>query len=377
MDSIFQMRIFNSWRGRNIGLALLVLSLNAETTKGCVNDRGECCTNFYHDNGKCIPCPAGSYGDNCFITCSPPRYGKNCGHRCTCSPDEECNPYKGCVRIDTVSTPSTSIKAGNGMKSIQNSMKVERKSTRNRNNSKVDKAYPVSMDIIPILAVVSKETYYVTPTSASGGNSQTLQVIIITGSVLSLFLIIIIINQIHGKLKKHMNIISTRQISDPVATNEAEEEAYVEINESGMLGNSSRYEKFESQPSIKQQKTNEDDSKIEICDVTKPMLPKLRNRVIGTKSEESSVRQEDESSEERRSDYLDVVTDNLNESPDNSYLKPVGMLNTCLDVIGSPPKGMSESESRTGCQTFDMESPSICQSELTSQRDTYLEVVHQ
>ncbi|XP_056012986.1 multiple epidermal growth factor-like domains protein 11 isoform X3 [Ostrea edulis] len=101
MDSIFQMRIFNSWRGQNIGLALLVLSLNAETTKGCVNDRGECCTNFYHDNGKCIPCPAGSYGDNCSITCSPPFYGKDCRHRCTCSPDEECNPYKGCVRIDT------------------------------------------------------------------------------------------------------------------------------------------------------------------------------------------------------------------------------------------------------------------------------------
>ncbi|XP_048778581.2 uncharacterized protein LOC125682187 [Ostrea edulis] len=377
MDSIFQMRIFNSWRGRNIRLALLVLSLNVNTTKGsCVNDGGECCTNFYRYNGKCIPCPVGSYGDNCSLTCSPPLYGKNCGHRCTCSPDEECNPYKGCVRIDTAYTPSTSIKAGNDMESTPNSIKVETTSMRNPYNSKVDKVYPVSTDIIPILEVVSKETNSVTPKSVAGGNSQTLQVIIITGPVLSLFLTIIIINQIHGKLKKRRKNISASQKPKSLATNEAEEEAYVEINESGMLENISRYDKIESQPSIKQQNSNEDDLKIDICDVTKAMRPKLRNKVIDIKPEEPSVRQEDESLEERRSDYLDVVTDTLYESPDNSYLKPVCMLNTYIDVIGSPPKGMSESGSRTECQTFEVESPSICQSELTSQRDTYLEVVH-
>ncbi|XP_048778564.2 uncharacterized protein LOC130046406 isoform X1 [Ostrea edulis] len=384
MDLIFHMNIFNSWRGLNIGLALLVLSLNAETaTKGnCVNDGyveqgGKCCTNFYHHNGGCIPCPTGSYGDNCSTTCPYLSYGENCGFQCKCSADEVCSPHIGCVKTSTASTSTTSTEAGNDMKSIEKSPKVETKSTRNPYSSKVDEVYPIPTDIIPSLAVVSKETNSVTPTSASGGNSQTLQVIIITGSVLSLFLIIIIINQIHGKLKKRRKNISASKKSKPSATNEAEEELYVEINESGMLENISRYDKIESQTSIKQQNSNGDVSKIEIRNETKPMLPKLRNEVIGTKSEELSVRQEDESLEERRSVYLDVVTNNLNESPDNSYLKPVGMLNTYIDVIGSPPKGMSESGSRTECQTFEVESPSICQSELTSQMDTYLEIIHE
>ncbi|XP_048778562.2 uncharacterized protein LOC125682185 isoform X5 [Ostrea edulis] len=379
MDLIFHMNIFNSWRGRNIGLALLVLSLNAETTsKGnCVNDRGECCTNFYHHNGGCIPCPTGSYGDNCSTTCPSPSWGENCGFRCNCSSDEMCSPHVGCVKIGTASTSTTSTEAGNDMKSIEKSPKVDTRSTRNPYSSKVDEVYPVPTDIIPTLAVVSKETSSVTLKSASEGNSQTLQVIIITGSVLSLFLIIIIINQIHGKLKKRRRNISASKTPKPSATNEAEEEAYVDINESGMLENISRYDKIESQPSIKQQNPNGDVSNIEISNETKPMLPKLRNEVIGTKSEELSVRQEDESLEERRSDYLDVVTDKRNELPDNSYLNPVGMINTYIEVIGSPPKEMSENGSRTECQTFDVESPSICQSELTSQRDTYLEVVHE
>ncbi|XP_062589578.1 platelet endothelial aggregation receptor 1-like [Saccostrea cucullata] len=104
----FPKRLLNSWRGRNVGLALLVITLNAETvSKGnCVNNRyveagGECCTNFYPSNGECIACPAGSYGDNCSTTCPSPSYGENCGHQCHCSSWEECSPFKGCVKITT------------------------------------------------------------------------------------------------------------------------------------------------------------------------------------------------------------------------------------------------------------------------------------
>ncbi|XP_056012996.1 cell death abnormality protein 1-like [Ostrea edulis] len=127
MDSIFQMIIFNSRTGRNIGLlAYLVLSLNAETiTKGCVINRNECCTNFHHHNGECIPCPTGSYGDKCSTTCPPPLYGENCGFQCKCSLDEVCSPHIGCVKISTASTFSTKTKAGNYTTSTQNSIKPE------------------------------------------------------------------------------------------------------------------------------------------------------------------------------------------------------------------------------------------------------------
>ncbi|XP_056012990.1 uncharacterized protein LOC130052353 [Ostrea edulis] len=284
---------------QHIVVVAIITSLHVKIISGgeCAKHgkRGECCTNFYHYNGGCTPCPTGSYGDNCSTTCPYPSWGENCRFQCNCSADEMCSPHIGCVKISTASTSTTSTEAGNDMKSIQKFPKVEIKSTRYPYSSKVDEVYPVPTDIIPTLAVVSKETYYVTPTSASGGNSQTLQVIIITGSVLSLFLIIIIINQIYGKLKKRRKNISASKKSKPSATNEAEEELYAEINESGMLENISRYDKIESQPSIKQQNSNGDVSKIEISNETKPMLPKLRNEVIGTESEELSVRQEDES----------------------------------------------------------------------------------
>ncbi|XP_056012989.1 uncharacterized protein LOC130052352 [Ostrea edulis] len=348
---------------QHIVVFAIITSLHVNIINGseCVKHgkRGECCTNFNHHNGGCIPCRTGSYGDNCSTTCPYPSWGESCRFQCNCSADEVCSPHIGCVKTSTASTSTTSTEAGNDMKSIEKSPKVETKSTRNPYSSKVDEVYPVPTDISPTLAVVSKETYYVTSTSASGGNSQTLQVIIITGSVLSLFLIIIIINQIYGKLKKRRKNISASKKSKPSATNEAEEELYVEINESGMLENISTYDKIESQPSIKQQSSNGDVSKMEISNETKPMLPKLINEVIGTESDKK----------------MRVVSATLNESPDNSYLKPVCMLNTYIDVIGSPPKGVSESGSRTECQTFEVESPSICQSELTSQMDTYFEVV--
>ncbi|XP_056012994.1 uncharacterized protein LOC130046608 isoform X2 [Ostrea edulis] len=149
------------------------LHVNIISGRGCVKHgkRGECCTNFYHHNGGCIPCPTGSYGDNCSTTCPYPSWGESCGFQCNCSADEVCSPHIGCVKTSTTSTSTTSTEAGNDMKSIQKSPKVETKSTRNPYSSKVDEVYPVPTDIIPTLAVVSKETYYVTPTSASGAST--------------------------------------------------------------------------------------------------------------------------------------------------------------------------------------------------------------
>jgi hypothetical protein len=190
------------------------------------------------------------------------------------------------------STRSASIESGNNTESTQKSGKGETKSTTNP----------------------YKETDSATPKPVSGDVSQTMQIIIITGSVLSAFLIIIIINQIHGKFKKYSKHSSASQMPQLQTPNEAEEVVYIEINEAGMLGNISCFDKLKLKRSIKQQNTDADPLKIEISNVEKPALPNGRNRVYGIKSEESPFGQE-----EMPSDYLAVVTDDkLHESQDNS-----------------------------------------------------------
>ncbi|XP_078325044.1 uncharacterized protein LOC144622707 isoform X3 [Crassostrea virginica] len=64
-------------------------------------EKGECCTNFYRKDGKCIACPPGTYGDNCTTSCPNRHYGDNCGLKCECTSDERCDPGKGCVSITT------------------------------------------------------------------------------------------------------------------------------------------------------------------------------------------------------------------------------------------------------------------------------------
>ncbi|XP_062608137.1 uncharacterized protein LOC134269985 isoform X2 [Saccostrea cucullata] len=372
------------WCGDGFVLIFFITSLQPRImSRGeCVNNgkRGECCTNFYPSNGECIACPAGSYGDNCSTTCPYPSYGENCGHQCDCSPGEECSPFKGCVKITTAPPPSTanhrnsntesipniSIKPGKDKKSTQN-FKAETKHVTD--NSKIN---------LEIRSTVSHGDFVKTTTETTSGNSQTMLVIIITGSVLSLFLIIIIINQIHGKLRKQRERKSTNKKSNPEVPNHPEEEAYVEINESGLLGNISNYDKMESQSSVKRLKRNDEMFEVIKDDVAKPMLPGGRDQLIEIKSKDSIVEEGRCLGDEHPSSYLDVISVNPNESPDNSYLKPVGKMNVYTGVIGSPPKELTHSESNISNESKGShDSNSVCINGQRSLEGTYLEVVHQ
>lgn len=205
-----------------------------------------------------------------------------------------------------------------------------------------------------------------------GGDSNTTRVIIITGSVLSLFLIIIIANQIHEKLKKRKTekVHSNRNQG---SSNMIEEEAYFEINESSMLGYTSRYDKIKSQSSVVQRSRGDTGTlKIE-ANVSPPILPSRMDN--DTNSDSSRV------ITEHHTDYLDVVHQGPTGNPDNAYVDPVTSKknNAYTEVVGTPPNDQVQGEhaannSRGEYQEID---EVVIDEGHSIHRDGYLQVVHQ
>lgn len=65
----------------------------------CNNYWGDCCTNFHLVDGRCVPCPAGQWGDNCEKVCMYPYYGVGCQHtfRGACQLPGVFDPALGCL----------------------------------------------------------------------------------------------------------------------------------------------------------------------------------------------------------------------------------------------------------------------------------------
>ncbi|XP_071179638.1 uncharacterized protein [Mytilus edulis] len=57
----------------------------------------ECCPNYIAKNGICEPCPAGTYGKSCEISCISGQFGKMCNSTCNCSSVQVCNNIFGCI----------------------------------------------------------------------------------------------------------------------------------------------------------------------------------------------------------------------------------------------------------------------------------------
>ncbi|XP_065925953.1 multiple epidermal growth factor-like domains protein 10 isoform X1 [Magallana gigas] len=84
-------------------LVILLTHMHVQTLKfdpsiGFCNDtRGICCENYVYQDGKCIECPAGTFGYNCNSRCPKNYYGELCNRKCDCSRFHVCNPTKGCI----------------------------------------------------------------------------------------------------------------------------------------------------------------------------------------------------------------------------------------------------------------------------------------
>nr|XP_022321688.1 uncharacterized protein LOC111123571 isoform X3 [Crassostrea virginica] len=288
--------------------------------------KGECCTNFYRKDGKCIACPPGTYGDNCTTSCPNRHYGENCGLKCECTSDERCDPAKGCISITTAHVIITTLESRSNKETTELSIRpssgsflvssiTEISETSANNNAQ---NYQVS------------SIYWSTTTVGSAASSigpNAIPVIIITGSVLSLFLIIIIINQVHEKFKKQRKAKLTSRAR--MSAGMPEEETYVEINESTMQRNTTRYNKLgKNQPTQN------------ISDP--PLLPGRKDSIRKITSPEKV---------ENCSDYLDAVHVHAEEHTDNSYLNPIGKCNSYLEVVETPPEDASCTDIRGTEQT--------------------------
>lgn len=222
----------------------------------------------------------------------------------------------------------------------------------------------------PKVSILSTTTG--TGPTLGGGDSSTTRVIIITGSVLSLFLIIIIVNQIHEKLKKRRTekVYSNRNQG---SSNMIEEETYVDINESGMLGYTSRYDKIKSQSSVVQRGKGDTGTLTIEANVSPPILPSRMDN--DTNSDSSQV------ITEHHTEYLDVVHQGPTGNPDNAYVDPVTSKknNAYTEVVGTPPNDQvhgehADNNSRGAYQEIDEE---VFDEGHSIHRDGYLQVVHQ
>lgn len=337
----------------------------------CVNNggKGECCTNFHKINGTCSPCPPGTYGDNCSTECPNQHYGENCGLKCNCRPDQKCHTLHGCISITTtlvsLTTTKSYIDKEKTSLSITEVPDPSLRSSAPANIANITKSNTKSTPKVSILSTTG-----IGPT-LGGGDSNTTRVIIITGSVLSLFLIIIIVNQIHEKLKKRRTekVHSNRNQG---SSNMIEEEAYVEINESIMLGYTSRYDKIKSQSSVVQ-RSRKDTGCLKIeTNVSPPILPSRMDN--DTNSDSSQV------ITEHHTDYLDVVHQGSTGNPDNAYVDPVTSEknNAYTEVVGTPPNDQVQREhadnsSRGAYQDID---EVVIDEGHSLHRDGYLQVVH-
>lgn len=152
-----------------------------------------------------------------------------------------------------------------------------------------------------------------------------------------------------------------------------EEEAYVEINESSMLGYTSRYDKIKSQSSIVQGSRGDTGTlKIE-GNVSPPILPSQMDN--DSNSDSSPV------ITGHHTDYLDVVHQGPTGNPDNAYVYPVTSKknNAYTEVVGTPPNDQVQGEhadnsSRGAYKDID---EAVIDEGHSLHKDGYPEVVHQ
>lgn len=338
----------------------------------CANSggKGECCTNFHLINGTCAACPPGTYGDNCSTACPNQHYGENCGLKCNCGPDEECHTLHGCRSIATTPISQTTTKSFlDEEKTSLSTTEVSNTSLQSSSQANIEKITKGNTKSTPKVSILSTTTG--TGPTLGGGDSSTTRVIIITGSVLSLFLIIIIVNQIHEKLKKRRTekVYSNRNQG---SSNMIEEETYVDINESSMLGYTSRYDKIKSQSSVVQRGKGDTGTLTIEANVLPPILPSRMDN--DTNSDSSQV------ITEHHTEYLDVVHQGPTGNPDNAYVDPVTSKknNAYTEVVGTPPDDQvhgehADNNSRGAYQEIDEE---VFDEGHSIHRDGYLQVVH-
>eukprot|EP00105_Crassostrea_gigas_P018154 XP_011436176.1 PREDICTED: uncharacterized protein LOC105334433 [Crassostrea gigas] len=73
----------------------------------CNSHGRQCCSNYFMKNGHCSECPAGTYGDNCNVTCPDNYFGRFCEEECHCSYSQYCDSVNGCLNITTNTTKIT------------------------------------------------------------------------------------------------------------------------------------------------------------------------------------------------------------------------------------------------------------------------------
>nr|XP_011412754.2 multiple epidermal growth factor-like domains protein 10 [Crassostrea gigas] len=188
-----------------------------------------CCYNHYYNGSSCVRCLAGFYGTDCFKNCDNGFYGERCSYKCKCTAEQFCHHITGCI-FGNSGRPEIPIRG------YENSSTDHGSEISYRGNETSSTDHVPASSIPPVLSLTSTS-----PTTDNQFPLQTTIFIFAIGSVMALFLCIIVVQfciKLRIKRKKYTQQISVKR--KPVK----EEETYNEISESlmGIEGDDSRNE---------------------------------------------------------------------------------------------------------------------------------------
>ncbi|XP_062579241.1 uncharacterized protein LOC134241180 [Saccostrea cucullata] len=346
---------------RYVCLLVVLITINGNTqSKGdCANDgrndKEECCTNYYMVEGICRACPPGYFGEHCAIACPYPSFGVTCGDECKCK-RSDCNHEVGCLSNGIVTDVSALQTSSSVLKYISD-IEYSTSNVWNR---------------------------FITTNHESASNSpleNTLStiVIFIVGGILAFFLLIIIVNQIHGKVSRMKKERVSRDSNNQQSGGRHSEE-YCVIDESQLTG--SRYQHIETNNSS-QIENKSDEGDITEKSPDQPLLPTrpLTNPTMLSSQVEVFL------------DYYGTAHGNSissNPSSDGSYEKPVNNVSNYAKVIDTKDgeilvflDNSSESSVNQSSDIQDFkrdlhssEHPENAPIASHSQQNIYLDVIH-
>ncbi|XP_061164909.1 uncharacterized protein LOC133173852 [Saccostrea echinata] len=192
---------------------IIVILQHLSATENCLKTgkATSCCADYHVLDGKCVPCPSGTFGPDCNYVCTYPDYGRRClDGKCQC-PKEICDPSEGCKKELIISKTNT-ISILTLSSSLPNSTSEYNVQNNNRNLTR------------QVKGVLIKE------------NSSSTVVVAVISAICVLvigFLIVVLLVQLKGKITIRLEKKSSRRKSN--VTSHRHVDTYCEIDDDKVI----------------------------------------------------------------------------------------------------------------------------------------------
>ncbi|XP_062580337.1 uncharacterized protein LOC134242265 [Saccostrea cucullata] len=199
----------------SLRIIVIVILFHSSATENCLKtgEATSCCADYHVLDGKCVPCPSGTFGPDCKYICTYPDYGRRClDGKCQC-PKENCDPAEGC-KDHSIIPKSNTLSILLSSPSITNSTFEYNLRNNNKNLTSQVEIKDTSKD---------KEE----------SSSTVMAVISVIGVLVIGFLIAVIVVQLKGKITIRLEKKSLRRNSK--VTSHRHVDTYCEIDDDDVI----------------------------------------------------------------------------------------------------------------------------------------------